>query len=44
MKTFIIILIGLFVWILWDLVIVGRDEARRRRENDKKFKVRSEEE
>lgn len=44
MKTFIIILIGLFAWTLWDLVIVGRDEGRRREENDNKFKVRSEEE
>ena len=44
MKTFIIILIGFFVWVLWDLVIVGRDEGRRREENDNKFKVRSEEE
>ena len=44
MKTFIIILIGFFVWVLWDLVIVGRDEGRLREENDNKFKVRSEEE
>jgi len=42
-KTIIIIFIAFFAWTLWDFLVIGRQEARRRVKNDKKFKVRSEE-
>ena len=40
MKTILIIFIIFFVWTLWDFLVVGKQEAQRREENDKKFKVK----
>ena len=40
MKTILVILILFFIWQLWDLIVVGRQDGRERIRRDEKFKAK----